>query len=94
MKSATLNGAELLGIDDNYGSIEPGKVADLVIVDENPIRNFKVLYGTGHMKLNDETGKVERVGGVKYTIRDGIIYDAVKLREDIKAIVRKAKESQ
>lgn len=94
IKSATLNGAELLGMDADIGSIEPGKIADLVIVDENPIKNFKVLYGTGHMKLNDATGAVERVGGVKYTIRDGIIYDAVKLREDVKAMVKAAKAEQ
>lgn len=92
IKSATLNGAELLGIDDSHGSIETGKVADLVIVDENPIRNFKVLYGTGHLKLNDETGKVERVGGVKYVIRDGILYDAEKLRADVREMVRNAKQ--
>lgn len=94
IKSATLNGAELLGMDADIGSIEPGKIADLVIVDENPIKNFKVLYGTGHMKLNDATGTVERVGGVKYTIRDGIIYDAAKLREDVKAMVKAAKAEQ
>lgn len=94
IKSATLNGAELLGMDAEIGSIEVGKLADLVIVGENPIRNFKVLYGTGHMKLNDDTGKVERVGGVKYTIRDGIIYDAAKLREDVKAMVAKAKAAE
>ena len=92
IKSATLNGAELLGIDDTHGSIETGKVADLVIVDENPVRNFKVLYGTGHLKLNDETGKVERVGGVKYVIRDGILYDAEKLRADVREMVRQAKQ--
>ena len=92
IKSATLNGAELLGIDDTHGSIEPGKIADLVIVEENPIRNFKVLYGTGHMKLNDDTGKVERVGGIKYVIRDGILYDAEKLRADVRGMVSKAKQ--
>ena len=29
-----------------------------------------------HLRLNDKTGKMERVGGVKYTIKDGIVYDA------------------
>jgi hypothetical protein len=33
------------------GSIEVGKSADLVIVPENPLANFKVLYGTGAQRL-------------------------------------------
>lgn len=91
IRAATLNGAELLGIDDDFGTVEPGKVADLVIVDENPIRNFKVLYGTGHMKLDDSTGKVGRVGGVKYTIKDGVVYDAKQLLADVRQMVKDAK---
>ncbi len=90
IQSATLNGAEALGMQDKIGSIIPGKLADLVIVEENPIANFKVLYGTGHYRLGlDNVAK--RVGGVKYTIKDGILYDAKQLREDVKAIVRNAK---
>ena len=50
-----------------------------------------MLYGTGAVKLNDETGKVERVGGIKYTIKDGIVYDAKKLLADVAAMVEKAK---
>ena len=56
---------------------------DLVIVDANPIQNLKVLYGTGWFRLNDATGQVENYGGVKWTIKDGIIYDAKKLLADI-----------
>ena len=40
-------------------------LADFAIVDENPIQNLKVLYGTGTPRLNDETGQVERVGGIR-----------------------------
>ena len=58
-------------------------LADLVIVDENPLENLKVLYGTGHRRLNLETGEIERVGGVRYTIKDGIIYDAKALLEEV-----------
>jgi hypothetical protein len=91
MRSATLSGAELLGMADKIGSVEVGKTADLVIVSENPLANFKVLYGTGAQRLNDATGKVERVGGVRWTIHDGIVYDARALLGDVRRMVNDAK---
>jgi imidazolonepropionase-like amidohydrolase len=91
--SATLKGAEALGAANEIGSIQTGKKADFAIVEENPLENLKVLYGTGAIKLNDETGVVERVGGVKYTIKDGIIYDARQLLEDVRNMVQEAKEA-
>ena len=72
-----------------FGIIRPGLLADLVIIDENPIENLKVLYGTGFERLNDTTGVFERVGGVKFTIKDGIIYDAKKLLKDVEQMVEK-----
>ena len=36
--------------------------------------------------------KPVRVGGVKYTIKDGIVYDARELRADVRAMVAKQKE--
>jgi imidazolonepropionase-like amidohydrolase len=90
IRAATLNGAEALGWDDKIGSVQIGKLADFVIVEENPLMNLKVLYGTGAIKLNKDN-EVVRVGGVKYTIKDGIIYDAKRLLSDVKSIVDKAK---
>ncbi len=95
IRSATLYGAEALhepqGKPIEFGIIRPGLLADLVIVDQNPLENLKVLYGTGAVKLNDATGAVERVGGVKYTIKDGIVYDAKRLLADVAAMVEKQK---
>ena len=68
-----------------------GLLADLVIVDANPLENLQVLYGTGAAKLNDQTGMVEQVGGVKYTIKDGIVYDAKELLADVARMVEQAK---
>ena len=91
IQSATLNGAETLGIEKSTGSVEVGKFADLIVIDENPLENLKVLYGTGAIKLDDENN-VTRVGGVKYTIKDGIVYDAKKLLLDVKNLVDLAKK--
>ncbi|WP_144391957.1 amidohydrolase family protein [Pleionea sediminis] len=93
LKSATINGAEVLNIDSQLGSIEVGKLADLVILKENPLRNFKVLYGTGHFKL-DENNRPTRTKGIRYTIKDGILFDAQKLLQDVKKIVKGAKNKQ
>lgn len=91
IRSATLYGAQALGMEKEIGSVEVGKLADLVIIDQNPLENLQVLYGTGAIRL-DENNKAVRVGGVKYTIKDGIIYDAKKLLADVKKIVDAEKQ--
>jgi len=90
IQAATLNGAQALGMETQIGSLNIGKKADMVVVAENPLHNFKVLYGTGHYKL-DDNNQATRVGGVKYTIKDGIVYDAQALLKDVRAMVEKAK---
>jgi len=91
VRSATLSGAEALGMADQLGSIEEGKLADLVVVAENPLANLKLLYGTGHIRLGQD-GVARRVGGVSLTIKDGIVYDAARLRADVRAMVAKEKQ--
>ncbi|MGH7550400.1 MAG: amidohydrolase family protein [Gemmatimonadota bacterium] len=49
----TLNGAEVLGEDDEYGSIEEGKLAELVVIEGDPIadpaeiRNVRIVFKDG-----------------------------------------------
>ncbi|MGB5507265.1 amidohydrolase family protein [Robiginitalea sp.] len=93
IRAATLNGAEALGFDSEIGTVTPGKLADLVVVDANPLENFKALYGTGAIKLTEDN-EVVRVGGVKYTIKDGIIYDAKALLRDVRRQVDEAKKTE
>ena len=92
-RSASLKAAEVLNMDDELGTIEVGKLADMVLVDANPLKNIKVLYGTGAIHVNKDN-EVERIGGVKYTIKDGIIYDAQKMLEDVADMVEESKKEK
>ncbi len=91
VRAATLKSAELLGIEHEAGTVERGKRADLVITPENPLENTKSLYGTGAIRLNDETRQAERVGGVQWTIRGGIVHDAKQLLADVREMVSEAR---
>src|SRR5207247_7896999 len=97
IQSATMNGAltlhEPMHKPIEFGVVREGMLADMVILDQNPLQNFKVLYVTGALRLNDKTGKAERVGGIRWTIKDGIAYDAKKLAADVAAMVEKQKRS-
>ena len=93
IRSATLNGAEALGMEDEIGTVEVGKLADFAIIEENPLRNLKVLYGTGAIKLTEDN-EVVRVGGVKYTVKDGVVYDAKQLLADVEKMVAEQKKKE
>ena len=41
LRAATINGAEYLGMDDHLGSITVGKLADLMVLDENPLEKIE-----------------------------------------------------
>lgn len=43
IQSATLNAAQLLGIEDKPGTIEVGKIADIIAVSGNPEKDIKVM---------------------------------------------------
>ena len=98
IRAATMHGAEEIfkpsGDPIEYGVIRAGLRADLIVLEENPLHNLKTLYGTGAIKLNDSTGEITRVGGVKYTIKDGIIYDARQLLDDVSEMVNKQKSEE
>ncbi|WP_057634907.1 amidohydrolase family protein [Stenotrophomonas humi] len=91
LHAATGVGAKILGHEDRAGNVRVGRKADLVLVRGNPVANLKLLYGTGTILLDDKTDRVHRVGGVDFTIKDGIVYDAAKLREDVRRMVSQAK---
>ncbi|MEI6245142.1 MAG: amidohydrolase [Acidobacteriota bacterium] len=105
IQSATYNGAKTLaeakmGLGDrkfapiDRGAVKPGLLADLVIIDGNPLENFKILYASGATKLNDKTGQVDHVAGIKYTVKDGIVYDTKQLLADVAKMVTDQKTSR
>jgi len=95
VRAATQAGAELLGLAEEIGTVEVGKKADLVLVPGNPLANFKLLYGTGALQLDEASGQVVRAGGVRWTIRGGVVFDAPQLLADVRRMVaeQKAREA-
>lgn len=91
LRIATKNGAETLWgpkhMAPPVGIVRPGMLADLVIAPDNPLANFKTLYGSGFIRLNPKTNKQERVGGIRYTIKDGIVYDDHVLMQEVADMV-------
>ena len=88
VRHATENGARALDLPAT-GVVRPGYSADLAIVDGNPLHNFKVLYGTGVETA--ENGRVVRRGGVRWTIKQGVVFDAPALLADVREMVRRAR---
>ncbi len=97
IRSATMHGAMELakptGKPVDRGIVRAGMLADLLVVEESPIQNMKVLFGTGAVRLNDEIGKPERVGGVRWTIKDGIVFDAKQLLADAAEMVEQQRRN-
>jgi hypothetical protein len=89
IQQATSNGAKTLGLT-NTGVVRPGFAADLAIVDGNPLANLKVLYGLGVDVVQGDS--VVHRGGVRWTIKNGIIFDAPALLAEVREMVRKANE--
>jgi imidazolonepropionase-like amidohydrolase len=71
VKIATINSARSLGLDADFGSIEPGKTADLVILDGDPLEDFRLigsrvdaLFMDGKLVINNCGLQVETNGKV------------------------------
>ena len=89
LQQATQNGAKVLGRDHDLGRVRPGWIADLIIVNGNPLADLKVLYPTGTETVKD--GKIVRTGGVEWTIKDGIPYHGPTLLREAKEMVTQAR---
>ena len=90
VKIATTNSARIAGLEDELCGIRFGCVADLIVVDGNPLANFKVLYGGGLAYYGTPR---EGEGGVIWTIRDGEVFDAQALLAEAEWYVREAEKT-
>jgi Amidohydrolase family len=89
IQHATGNNAKILGEEARLGRVRAGYLADLIVVNGNPLENLKALYPTGVDEIRD--GKAARTGGIEWTIKDGIPYHGPTLMKELKEIVAKAR---
>jgi cytosine/adenosine deaminase-related metal-dependent hydrolase len=54
LRAATLHGAEIIGLAQDLGSIEPGKLADLVVLDRNPLEDIHNSNSVRYVVKNGE----------------------------------------
>ncbi|HSL68714.1 MAG TPA: amidohydrolase family protein, partial [Longimicrobiales bacterium] len=91
IKVASTNAARVLGFEQHCG-VRVGCIADLAIVNGNPLDNFKVMYGRGYGFYNIVPRNEQwKHGGVKWTIKDGIVYDAQALLREAESYVQQEK---
>jgi imidazolonepropionase-like amidohydrolase len=91
IKVATTNAYQAIGMKEDCG-VRVGCRADLAIVNGNPIDNFKVMYGRGYgfygLVPRSEQWKY---GGVAWTIREGVVFDAQALLREAEGYVAQEK---
>jgi reactive intermediate/imine deaminase len=54
LQAATINGAEVIGIEKNYGTIEEGKVANLLVLNQDPSTDIEHLKDIAHVIKNGQ----------------------------------------
>jgi len=62
--AATKNGAKACGLEYEIGTIEKGKLADIIIVDGNPLKDIKVLQEKSKVRMVMKEGKIEANRGI------------------------------
>lgn len=64
LRCATLGGAEIIGLAQDLGSIEPGKLADLVVLDANPLDDIRHTNSVRYVVKNGEVFEGESLNRI------------------------------
>ncbi|MDH5380625.1 MAG: amidohydrolase family protein, partial [Cyclobacteriaceae bacterium] len=67
LRAATLNGAKTLGMDHQIGSLEAGKLADLVILDKNPLEDISNTQTVIYTMINGRIYDVSSMNEIGLT---------------------------
>lgn len=92
IQHCTGNAARLLGEENRLGRVRAGWKADLIVVDGNPLEDFKVLYPGGTTRIVN--GESQPTLGVEWTIKDGMPYHGPTLMREVKGIVDQARATR
>lgn len=80
IQHATANNARILGQEQRLGRVRAGFAADLLVLNGNPLEDFKILYPPNR--------------GIEWTIKDGIPYHAPTVAAEVRGIVQKARAAK
>ncbi len=75
IRCATQNGADYIGMGDQIGSLEKGKLADLIVMDKNPLENIRNTESIKYVMVNGRLFDAETMNQIgNYDIKRGKFY--------------------
>lgn len=75
IRCATMNGADYIGMADQIGSLEKGKLADLVVMDKNPLENIRNTESIKYVMVNGRLFDAETMNQIgNYDVKRGKFY--------------------
>ncbi|MDP2635395.1 MULTISPECIES: amidohydrolase family protein [unclassified Pseudoalteromonas] len=75
LRAATLDPAKYIGLDKNIGSLEVGKLADLVVIDGNPLKNIRDTDKVDYTMINGRLFNAATMNEVGEKQRDKLYFE-------------------